>query len=125
MPLLRALRVTMVFQDECVDAAVPRDIYEADEIFLLAGADPAKAVPLELASPVVFKHRMPKGFSARRMAVTYEWRGDFDNSEVERTPRAHNRLRNVTHKKPRLSGGFWRADDGTRTHDLLHGKQTL
>ena len=57
-------------QDECVDAAVPRDIYEADEIFLLAGADPAKAVPLELASPVVFKHRMPKGFSARRMAVT-------------------------------------------------------
>ena len=27
--------------------------------------------------------------------------------------------------KPRLSGASFRADDGTRTHDLLHGKQTL
>jgi hypothetical protein len=26
--------------------------------------------------------------------------------------------------KTRLAG-FFRADDGTRTHDLLHGKQTL
>jgi hypothetical protein len=28
-------------------------------------------------------------------------------------------------RKPRLSGAFFGADDGTRTHDLLHGKQTL
>ena len=28
-------------------------------------------------------------------------------------------------KKPAVSSGFWRADDGIRTHDLLHGKQTL
>src|SRR3990172_2959802 len=25
-------------------------------------------------------------------------------------------------QKPRLSGAFFKADDGTRTHDLLHGK---
>jgi hypothetical protein len=30
-----------------------------------------------------------------------------------------------TNRKPRLSGAFFGADDGTRTHDLLHGKQTL
>ena len=28
-------------------------------------------------------------------------------------------------RKTRLSGPFTEADDGTRTHDLLHGKQTL
>ena len=28
-------------------------------------------------------------------------------------------------RKPRRSGAFYGADDGTRTHDLLHGKQTL
>jgi hypothetical protein len=28
-------------------------------------------------------------------------------------------------EKPRRSGAYERADDGTRTHDLLHGKQTL
>ena len=28
-------------------------------------------------------------------------------------------------QKPRLSGAFSEADDGTRTHDLLHGKQML
>ena len=28
-------------------------------------------------------------------------------------------------RKTPLSGAFQRADDGTRTHDLLHGKQTL
>jgi hypothetical protein len=28
-------------------------------------------------------------------------------------------------EKPRDSGAFAEADDGTRTHDLLHGKQTL
>jgi hypothetical protein len=28
-------------------------------------------------------------------------------------------------KNPRASGGCVEADDGTRTHDLLHGKQTL
>ena len=28
-------------------------------------------------------------------------------------------------RKSPLSGGFLLADDGTRTHDLLHGKQTL
>jgi hypothetical protein len=28
-------------------------------------------------------------------------------------------------KKPRLSGVSPEADDGIRTHDLLHGKQTL
>ena len=28
-------------------------------------------------------------------------------------------------KNPRASGGSAEADDGTRTHDLLHGKQTL
>ena len=27
-----------------------------------------------------------------------------------------------TNKKTPVSGGFLRADDGTRTHDLLHGK---
>ena len=26
---------------------------------------------------------------------------------------------------PKMRGAFLRADDGTRTHDLLHGKQTL
>jgi len=28
-------------------------------------------------------------------------------------------------KKPRLSGAFCQAAEGTRTLDLLHGKQTL
>src|SRR6478672_13539930 len=28
-------------------------------------------------------------------------------------------------EKPAVSSGFGKADDGTRTHDLLHGKQTL
>jgi hypothetical protein len=28
-------------------------------------------------------------------------------------------------KKPPFSGGFLEADEGTRTLDLLHGKQTL
>jgi hypothetical protein len=28
-------------------------------------------------------------------------------------------------RKPRLSGAFCEADEGTRTLDLLHGKQTL
>jgi hypothetical protein len=28
-------------------------------------------------------------------------------------------------KKPPISGGFLEADEGTRTLDLLHGKQTL
>ena len=28
-------------------------------------------------------------------------------------------------KKPPLCGGFLGADEGTRTPDLLHGKQTL
>ena len=28
-------------------------------------------------------------------------------------------------KSPRFAGAFRGADDGTRTHDLLHGKQTL
>jgi hypothetical protein len=28
-------------------------------------------------------------------------------------------------KKPRLSGAFLKAAEGTRTLDLLHGKQTL
>ena len=31
----------------------------------------------------------------------------------------------VSEEEPRLSGASRRADDGTRTHDLLHGKQTL
>jgi hypothetical protein len=31
----------------------------------------------------------------------------------------------VRHEKPAVSGGLCEADDGTRTHDLLHGKQTL
>ena len=47
-------------QDESVDAAVPRHVHEADELVAVAGADPAQAVPLDLAFPVVFKHRMPK-----------------------------------------------------------------
>jgi hypothetical protein len=36
--------------------------------------------------------------------------------------------RSVAHlkdQKPRVSGAFVRADEGTRTLDLLHGKQTL
>jgi hypothetical protein len=31
----------------------------------------------------------------------------------------------IPSKKPAVSSGFRKADDGTRTHDLLHGKQTL
>jgi hypothetical protein len=31
----------------------------------------------------------------------------------------------LANRKPAVSSGFPRADDGTRTHDLLHGKQTL
>jgi hypothetical protein len=31
----------------------------------------------------------------------------------------------LEYRKPPFTGGFKRADDGTRTHDLLHGKQTL
>ena len=34
-------------------------------------------------------------------------------------------LRGPPNEKPGLSGGFHEADDGIRTHDLLHGKQTL
>ena len=29
------------------------------------------------------------------------------------------------HEKPAICGGFLKADEGTRTLDLLHGKQTL
>ncbi len=28
-------------------------------------------------------------------------------------------------ENPAVCGAFCEADDGTRTHDLLHGKQTL
>ena len=49
-----------------------------------------------------------------------------------RRPRGHRSAGAATpaataarRRKPPLSGGFRRADDGTRTHDLLHGKQTL
>jgi hypothetical protein len=31
----------------------------------------------------------------------------------------------VAMKKPRHLRGFWRAAEGARTLDLLHGKQTL
>jgi hypothetical protein len=31
----------------------------------------------------------------------------------------------IADKKPSPSGAFLRAADGARTHDLLHGKQTL
>jgi hypothetical protein len=34
-------------------------------------------------------------------------------------------LQRRENEKPRRSGAFDGADDGTRTHDLLHGKQTL
>ena len=30
-----------------------------------------------------------------------------------------------TNEKPAVSSGFCKADEGTRTLDLLHGKQTL
>ena len=39
----------------------------------------------------------------------------------EKDPRCQSRHRG---KNPRFTGVF-EADDGTRTHDLLHGKQTL
>ena len=32
-------------------------------------------------------------------------------------------VRHATRRKPAVSSGFLRADDGTRTHDLLHGKE--
>ena len=34
-------------------------------------------------------------------------------------------MRPLANKKPRLSGAFVKAAEGTRTLDLLHGKQTL
>jgi hypothetical protein len=45
-------------QDERVDAPVPGDVDEADEILLLPCADPAEAVALDLAAPVVVQQRM-------------------------------------------------------------------
>jgi hypothetical protein len=40
------------------------------------------------------------------------------------SPRCHG-SGGCLERKPRISGAFLRAADGIRTHDLLHGKQTL
>jgi hypothetical protein len=38
---------------------------------------------------------------------------------------SYEALTRTSQQKTTPSGAFVRADDGTRTHDLLHGKQTL
>ena len=43
-------------EDERVDGAVPRDVHEPDQRLAVAGRDPAEAVPVELADPVVVEH---------------------------------------------------------------------
>src|SRR6266566_2224292 len=39
-------------------AAVPRHVHEADELVPVAGTDPAEALPLDLAPPVIVDHAM-------------------------------------------------------------------
>jgi hypothetical protein len=46
------------------------------------------------------------------------------DQNLTRRARPYNRP-SAPMKKPRLSGAFVEADEGTRTLDLLHGKQTL
>ena len=50
----------------------------------------------------------------------YSARGPLAKPLAEGIPRRPSRQR----ERP-LSGAFLLADDGARTHDLLHGKQTL
>ena len=47
--------------------------------------------------------------------------GSESDSEAADSPTSESR----ESENPRRSEGCVEADDGTRTHDLLHGKQTL
>jgi hypothetical protein len=46
-------------------------------------------------------------------------------SPLAKTLAVASRRRLAHQRKGPVSGAFYGADDGTRTHDLLHGKQTL
>ena len=51
--------------------------------------------------------------------------GTNPEPSARRRARRRSRTAHSGNKKPRLSGAFLRAAEGTRTLDLLHGKQTL
>ena len=54
-----------------------------------------------------------------RVALTFVRSSTVAGVGPIRNPRSQ-----MSKQKPPVTGGL-RADDGTRTHDLLHGKQTL
>ena len=69
---------------------------------------------------------------ARGFDTTKHPDGDYalevEASDVRDNPRTGRlaiTIANQAQQKGPVSGAFRRADDGTRTHDLLHGKQTL
>lgn len=45
-------------EDEGMDCTVPRHVDKTHELVAVTGTDPAQAVPLNLALPVVFKYSM-------------------------------------------------------------------
>ena len=49
-------------EQEGVDAPVPGDVDEAHQLAVLAGADPAQAVPADLAPPVNVQELMTEAF---------------------------------------------------------------
>jgi hypothetical protein len=54
-------------QNECVHAAVPGDIDESDELLIVVGADPAKAMACHLCTPVICQQTVVKGFGVKNV----------------------------------------------------------
>ena len=52
-----------------MDRAVPGHVQETDEVVAIAGTDPAKAPPLDLAPPVVVEHRMRERVGMQRVEL--------------------------------------------------------
>ncbi|GAA4128403.1 hypothetical protein GCM10023067_44500 [Aminobacter aganoensis] len=45
-----------------MDATVPGDVHEPDQLACPPGTDPAKTVPVDLRPPIVLEHPMFKAF---------------------------------------------------------------
>ena len=63
---------------------------------------------------------MKSGESAIFQVTGARWTMSFRNQALEMAGLVHPEL-SVGNKKPRISGAFLRAAEGTRTLDLLHG----
>lgn len=45
-----------------MDSTIPCNVYESDQFFRSTGADPTKAVPVDLCPPVILEHPMLEAF---------------------------------------------------------------